>query len=192
LAAGRSQRFGGPKLLMPFGGTTVIGQVVAALAGAGLDPIVVVAGGEAEGIGRALAGGPAEVVVNPDPERGMLSSARVGIEALPDDVERIVVALGDQPSIRPDHIWGLLGAQQGRGKGIAVAVHGGKRGHPVVFEGRYREAILSGGEHATLRDVIHCHGDDVVEVECGSDAVLRDIDTREQYLDELEGRGRER
>jgi CTP:molybdopterin cytidylyltransferase MocA len=37
----------------------------------------------------------------------------------------------------------------------------------------------------TLRDLIHGHQDDVIVVECGSDAVIRDIDTREDYESEL-------
>jgi len=44
LAAGYSRRFGAPKLLMPFGDSTVVGSVIATLAAAGVAPIVVVAG----------------------------------------------------------------------------------------------------------------------------------------------------
>ena len=42
-AAGRSERMGRPKLILPIGGATVIARVVAALRQGGAEPVVVVA-----------------------------------------------------------------------------------------------------------------------------------------------------
>jgi molybdenum cofactor cytidylyltransferase len=184
LAAGEASRFGGRKLLMPFGDTTVIGCVVSALEEAGIDPVVVVVGAEPAGIERALARSGAQVVSNPDPGRGMFSSVRVGVAALPDRVERFLVALADQPRVRADHIARILDAHERRPGGIAIPTHGGKRGHPVVFDGRYRREVLAGGDDRSLRDIIHAHSGDILDVEIPSDAVIRDIDTPEQYEDE--------
>jgi len=204
LAAGEARRFGGPKLAMPFGESTVIGCVASALAGAGLDPIIVVVGGNRAEIEPALASSPVRIVENPDPGGGMLSSVQIGVAAMPREAGRFVIALADQPRIRPEEITRLLEVWQGQavgrrlreacvggvheprpqGRGIALPTHGGKRGHPIVFDARYREEILSLGPEATLRDVIHRHLDDVVEVEFASDAFVRDIDTQEQYEDE--------
>ncbi len=185
LAAGEGRRFGGGKLLMPYGGTTVLGAVVSALSGAGLRPIIVVAGREPGVIERSLAELPAKVVVNPAPERGMVSSLRVGAAALPADVARFLVALGDQPQVGADDVTRLVRAAARSGKGIALPAHEGKRGHPVVLAGRYREAVLALGDDETLRDLIHAHREDVVEVPFPSDVVLRDIDTRTDYEHEL-------
>ena len=41
-AAGRSQRMGRPKLILPVGGETVIARVVAALVAGGAEPVLVV------------------------------------------------------------------------------------------------------------------------------------------------------
>lgn len=184
LAAGEATRFVGPKLTMPFGGSTVIGCVVNALEGAGVAPIIVVAGANRAEIEEALSGSPARIIANPEPVRGMLSSVRVGVAALPPDTVRFVIALGDQPRITTGDISRLLAEQRASGKGIGRPVHRGKRGHPVVFAGRYRDEVLSLAPEATLREVIHRHLDDVVEVEFASDAFIRDIDTQEQYEDE--------
>ena len=191
LAAGESRRAGGQKLLLPFGASTVVGRVVGAMEGAGLEPIVVVAGADAEGIGEALRGTGARVVRNPDPSRGMASSLRVGVGALPEGISRFVVALGDQPRLSAVEIERVLGGLRREGKGavlqgIAIASHRGKRGHPVAFAGSYRAGVLSLRDDQTLRDLIHAHGEDVCEVECGTDAVIRDIDTREEYEAELQ------
>jgi molybdenum cofactor cytidylyltransferase len=189
LAAGEASRFGGPKLTMPFAGSTVIGCVVVALAGAGAEPIVVVGRANRPEIEAALSGSPARIIVNPDPARGMLSSVQVGLAALPQDAARFLIALADQPRVTAEEIRQLLAAHQASGKGLAVPTHQGKRGHPVVFTARYREEILALAADATLRDIIHRHLDDIVEVEFASDAFVSDIDTQEQYNHECRKAG---
>ena len=192
LAAGEARRFGTQKLGMPFGESTVIGSVVAALEGAGVAPVIVVVGPD-DGVSAALRGTSAHFVRNPDPARGMLSSLQVGVSALPEHVDRFLLALGDQPRLTAAGLTRLLRAHAKSGKGLARPTYRGKRGHPVVFAGRYRQAILDLTQGQTLRDVIHAHLDDCIEVECASDAFVRDIDTREEYEEEvkrvLEARG---
>jgi molybdenum cofactor cytidylyltransferase len=184
LAAGEARRFGAPKLLMPFGDSTVLGSVIAALTAADIAPIVVVTGPGAAAIQATLKGEAVQVVGNPDPARGMVSSIRVGVAAVPTSLNRFLVALGDQPRIRAKGIAHLLRQHAGSGKGIALPTYRGKRGHPVVFSAGYREAILALTDDQTLRDLIHAHRDDCVEVDLDSDAYVRDIDTQEQYEDE--------
>jgi molybdenum cofactor cytidylyltransferase len=185
LAAGESRRFGRQKLLMPFGDSSIIGRVIATLDRAGIHPIVVVAGADAADIAGALSGSKARIVVNPAPERGMLSSVQTGLRALDEAVERFLVVLGDQPRVTSADVIHLLEEQERLGRGIAIAAHQGKRGHPVAFHRRYRESILECDDRKTLRDTVHAHLEDTVNVESPADAVTRDIDTREQYDDEL-------
>jgi len=185
LAAGEAQRFGAPKLLMRFGESTVVGCVVAALQKAELSPIVVVAGSHHPRIAEALRDTAARVLRNPAPGRGMISSVRVGAEALPADLDGLVIALGDQPRVNADVILRILRVLRTSGKGIAIPVCRGKRGHPVALAARYRLDIIALGDHETLRDLIHAHRDDLVEVACTSDAVVQDIDTRDEYEEQL-------
>ncbi len=185
LAAGKSRRFGAQKLLMPLRGSTVLGCVVAALEEAGLDPIIVVAGGDEQAIARALQGTRARVVRNPDPARGMVSSIRTGVAALPAGTQRFVIALGDQPGVCSEDIAHLLREHRRLRKGIAVPTYRGKRGHPVVLDGKYRQEVLALGDDLTLRDLIHRHGEEVAEVALAGEGGVCDIDTREQYEDEL-------
>ncbi len=85
LAAGASVRMGRPKafLAMTPGGT-ILGRVLGTLADAGVEPLVVVAREpftprEAWNDPRA---DEVRVVVNPDPDRGQLSSLVCGIQAV--------------------------------------------------------------------------------------------------------------
>jgi nicotine blue oxidoreductase len=186
LAAGEARRLGGQKLLLRFAGSTVIGCVVEALEQAGAAPVVVVVGAPGRAaLQAALSDTAAQIVENPDPSRGMLSSLRAGLAALPAATARFLIALGDQPRIRADEIMHLLAEQRRLGRGIAIAAHQGKRGHPVAFTSAYREQIMALRDEQALRDLIHAHPDDVAVVECGSDAVTSDIDTQEDYEREL-------
>ena len=187
LAAGEARRFGGPKLLMPFGDSTILGSVIQPLVSADMSPIVVVLGGpNATAIRESLSGQPVRIVLNPNPEAGMVSSIRVGVEALPASLDRFIVALGDQPRIRAERIAHLVAEQSKSGQGIAIPTYQGRRGHPVVFDIRYRQEILTLTDRQTLRDLIVAHQEDIVEVECESSAYVSDIDTREEYEHELQ------
>jgi molybdenum cofactor cytidylyltransferase len=185
LAAGEAKRFGAPKLLMPFGRSTVLGSIVRKLSAIDARPIVVVAGANAPEISEALKRTRARVVRNTDLSAGMISSVRVGVEALPESLKRFMIVLGDQPRVRPRDLIDVLAEQVGRPKGIAIPVYKGKRGHPVSFHMRYRSEILALSDQQTLRGLIEAHNDDVLEVEVRSDACVSDIDTREDYEREL-------
>jgi molybdenum cofactor cytidylyltransferase len=185
LAAGEARRFGCPKLLMPFGDSTILGSVVQPLVSIGIIPTVVVGGPHEAAIRESLSGQPIRVVSNPNPALGMVSSIRIGVEALPSSLDRFIIALGDQPRIRAEGVSCLIAEQIRSGKGIAIPTYRGRRGHPVVFDIRYRREILALTDEQTLRDLIIAHEDDIVEVDCESSAYVCDIDTNEEYEHEL-------
>jgi len=87
LAAGESRRMGQSKLTLPWGETTVLGQVVATFAAAGIEDILVVTGGEREGveaeISRLEADFPVRAIFNAGyATGGMLSSLQRGLADL--------------------------------------------------------------------------------------------------------------
>ena len=61
LAAGQSKRMGKPKMLLPWGETTVLGQVIATFKAAGADDVLVVTGGVREQV-EALVGDSARTI----------------------------------------------------------------------------------------------------------------------------------
>jgi molybdenum cofactor cytidylyltransferase len=134
LGAGASQRFGQPKQLLPFGGTTLLGWVVVqAQRAAALNEVVVVLGRAADEIRRSVDFGTAAVVDNPVFAQGCASSYRAGIAALDPQSDAIMIILGDQPRTDPEIIdrlaeeWRRLGGQ------IALCSYRGRLGHPMIF-----------------------------------------------------------
>jgi molybdenum cofactor cytidylyltransferase len=98
LAAGSSVRMGRNKLLLELAGESLIRRATRRAA-AVLDPVVVVLGAEADRIRQELAGLAVRVVVNPEHARGMETSLRAGLAALPADAPAAVVLLADMPLV---------------------------------------------------------------------------------------------
>ncbi len=183
LAAGASRRMGGTnKLLLPVGGRPMVRRPAEALVGAGLEPVIVVLGRDADAVAEALAGLPVRQVRNPDPDEGMGGSLRRGCEALPAGADAVAVALGDLPGLRPEAVRRVVEAFRRSPRGIAVPVHRGRRGHPVVLDlGRYRAELLALGGDRGARSLLRTHPHDVLEVPVDDPGVVADVDTPEEY-----------
>ena len=185
LAAGESRRMGSQKLLLPFGKTTVIGHVVDELLRSELDGVYVVVGHEGKRISEELSGRSGTIVTNPDYKLGMLSSVRCGLRAIPQQCDKVLIALGDQPAITSELVNELVHSSSTTGKGIVVPLYRGKRGHPILFSTRYRDEVLTSYDNAGLRGVLQAHPDDIFELTVPTPAVLSDIDSPDDYRREL-------
>ena len=183
LAAGASSRMGASnKLLLPWGDRPVLEVVVEALAGAALQEVVVVVGHEAETVAAVLEPYPVRVVTNDDFAAGMAASLRTGIEAADAAAAGYLVALGDMPGITAGLVDLLCRGFAGAGESaIALPVHEGRRGHPVIFAGGYREELLALSGDRGARSVVERHPGSVVEVPVSSSGILADVDTPEEY-----------
>ena len=181
LAAGRSQRMGTQKLLLPFAGSTVIARVADAFLGVPVDQTIVVIRENDQQLRAALSGRPVIFVENLDPNSDMLGSVRGGLRALPAAAETILVSPGDLPLLDPKLIREMLAAFRATGRGILVPVHAGRRGHPLVFSARFREEILTSFDGAGLRGLLQAHAGEVFEWLSVDAAVLEDIDTPDDY-----------
>ena len=185
LAAGLSRRMGVQKLLLPFGGKTVIAHIVDQILASAVDEVHVVVGHEGEQIRRELSGRHVSIVSNPAYQSGMLSSVRCGLAALPQECLAVLVALGDQPSITSKLIDQMVQSFAATKKQILVPFYNGRRGHPVLFSKVYRDEILTHYDDVGMRGLLHAHPDDVFELTVSTSAVLSDMDCPEDYRREL-------
>jgi CTP:molybdopterin cytidylyltransferase MocA len=149
LAAGAGSRFGGGKLQARLDGKAVLQHVLDALADAGFeDPIVVLAPApEHPGIDWRRA----ERVINPEPRRGLASSLQLGWQralAPTPSADAVLIALGDQPLVRPQALRNLASMPLDPHRPIVATRYSGSGAHnPVRVE-------------ATAGALIHeAHGD---------------------------------
>jgi len=180
LAAGRSSRMGGRNklLIADAQGVPMVARVADALLASGAAPVVAVLGHQAGAVAAALAGRNVACLENADFAAGMAGSLRVGLAALPRGVTAAVICLGDMPLVTGELLARLIAAYDpARGRLIVVPTCQGKRGNPVLWDRAYfaEMAALEGDMGA--RALVLKHAAQVVEVEVGDDAVLRDFDT---------------
>lgn len=188
LAAGLSVRMGKPKMVLPWGKTTVIGAVVAALSSAGLDHILVVTGGNREGVEAALAGTPAKPVFNPRFADGeMLHSIQAGLDGIPAGFTAALVVLGDQPFIQGDTIRQVVAAASENPGKIVVPSYQMRRGHPWLLPHRYWREVLELNKPQTLRDFFQAHASEIEYVTVATASVIQDLDTPEDYIRSVQG-----
>ncbi len=185
LAAGSSRRMGVQKLLLPFGGKTVITHIVDQLLESSVDNVRVVLGNQAKRISRELSGRPVSIVINDNYKSGMLSSVRCGLRRLPPQCRAVLVALGDQPSIASKLVNRMLQAFARSERSILVPLYKGRRGHPILFSITHRGEVLTHYEDVGLRGLLHAHPDDVHELSVSISSVLSDMDYPEDYRREL-------
>lgn len=175
LAAGRGERFGdATKQLAEIDGDPLVTIVTATAVTAGLSPVLVVVGHDADAVAGAVPAG-ARTIHNPDFADGQASSLRVGLDALADSRSTsTVVLLADEPGVRVSAVRRVADELRS-GAELVRCRYGDRPGHPVgLARARWREAAAADGADAGARALLR--GDDVVTVEIDSPAPV-DVDT---------------
>jgi molybdenum cofactor cytidylyltransferase len=185
LAAGRSVRFGGDKLIEPLlqaagdcAAGTPIGVAACRHLGAAVSATVAVVRPSDTVLATMLRDAGARVVECARAEEGMGASLACGVQAAP-DADAWLIALADMPWIRLSTI-NLLASALAAGADIVAPSYHGERGHPVGFARRHYAALaaLTGDEGA--RAVLLANHATLHFVATDDPGVVRDVDTRDQ------------
>ena len=147
--------------------------------------IVVVLGSHRDEILRQIGNKPVHFCVNENYMDGTLSSVICGFKALPKSASAALLFLGDQPGIPYTVTNKVIETWLRNNKGIVIPVFDGRRGHPGLFETKYISEIEKLDPTKGLRILSEIYKNDVFEVECNDSAILRDIDTPEEYQMEI-------
>jgi molybdenum cofactor cytidylyltransferase len=185
LAAGESKRMKVPKMLLPFDGKTMIEKVIENVTASEVANTIVVLGSYREQIFAAISELPVKHCYNEHYTDGMLSSVKCGFENLPESFEAVLVFPGDQPLIEPGVINKIISTFRQTKKGIIIPVYRKKRGHPILISSKYRNNINSLRDKEGLRAIASKFPQDVFEVSTRSPGILKDINTKEDYLNEI-------
>jgi CTP:molybdopterin cytidylyltransferase MocA/SAM-dependent methyltransferase len=187
LAAGAGSRFGGGKLLATLEGRPVLQHVLDRLAGAGVRDVVVVLGNDAEAVEGAIDWRRERRIRNDDPDRGLSSSLRLGIEALDAAAPGALIVLGDQPLMSVAAIHAVLGLPPEPSRPIVVPVYREEGGrNPVLVERAAFPLIAETTGDRGLGPLIQAHPELVREVPVDIPGGNPDIDTRADLVAVLE------
>ncbi len=182
-AAGESARLiGTNKLLLLLGGVPLIHLAVGAVVAAKMAPVVVVVMPEAQALKKALDGLPVKMIINPDFSEGLASSLRYGIQALPKNIDGLLIMLADMPLLQSSTLLTLAGRFKAvGGVKIVYPTYAGQQGNPVIFPKQYFGEIeaLQGDRGAKI--LLKKYASNCLAIPVDSDSVLIDIDTVADY-----------
>jgi molybdenum cofactor cytidylyltransferase len=182
LAAGHSKRMGQPKMLLPWGDSTIIRQVCQRLCAVGLHEIVVITGEHHAAIQAQVSDLPLRVVQNSEYTKGeMLSSLQVGLDAVWNTCDACLVVLGDQPTIEAGVIAAVLDAYHRRASLIVAPSYNRRRGHPLLIDRFFWQAIKDLPRNKAPRDLLRANESQIDHVVVETASILQDIDTPEDY-----------
>ncbi len=176
---------GTPKLLLPWAGTTILGQVVSTFAAAGLQEVVVVTGAEHTRIESLVADLPGNIpirtVLNPAHAGGqMLDSIKVGLSALDARPRAALIGLGDQPQVRLETLQKVISAFIRTSAPLVIPSFHNRRGHPWLVSRTLWQAILELPAQTTARQFLNA-STGIVEYVDADESILQDIDTPDEY-----------
>ena len=208
LGAGASSRMGRPKLLLPWGGTTVIGQIIRQWRELGAAQIAIVQRPNDEPLVEAVqreelkrsaadtlqrVNASADFIVNLQPERGMFSSILCAAKwsGWHGDISSWAIVLGDQPHLQTGTLRLLLAQAAQNADAICQPVFDGHAGHPVILP-RSVFAELKHSRAETLKDFLKPFAGRSVQCPVEDAGLLLDLDRPEDYDRAVESRLRGR
>lgn len=180
LAAGRSERMGAFKPLLPFGNKTVIESCIDYLEASSIEKVVVVVGPRQDQLRAKLKTKSVLIVENPDASSEMGHSIACGVNALPANIRAFVIALVDHPAVPPQVVQGLIHEWK-EGARLIVPTWQGHGGHPVLVDLRFRSELLHLPTEGGLKSLFTKHRGDVRRLAVDSPFIARDMDTWDDY-----------
>ncbi|MGI6221530.1 MAG: nucleotidyltransferase family protein [Coriobacteriales bacterium] len=177
-AAGLSSRMGSFKPMLPLGSETISRALVRNFVAIGVDDIVMVTGNRADELEEHLGDLPVRFVRNPHfATTQMSASVRLGFEAVSKDCERILLCPVDMPLWLPTTADKLLAARAS----IAIPIHGGQEGHPLMLEASLLPALLKTLDEQGLRAALEATGELIARIPVADEGAVQDADTPEDY-----------
>jgi molybdenum cofactor cytidylyltransferase len=179
LAAGESKRFGRPKQLLEWKGQSFVQAVARTAINAGLSPVIVVSGANAEDVETSVSGLGVEVIRNVEWTSGQASSIKKAVKSLSPEIGGAVFLLSDQPQVSVEVIQALIEKHSQGIRPIIAPMVMDRRANPVLFDkDTFKDLLLLEGDTGG-RAIFHKYRVDYLPWH--DDSLLLDVDTPEQY-----------
>jgi molybdenum cofactor cytidylyltransferase len=185
LAAGRSSRMGRAKATLPVGESdTFLTRIVRTLLDAGVDDVVVVVGHEAEAIVSSFAasGLPARFAVNPEYDRGQLSSLIVGLGIVDrPGIVAALVTLVDVPLVSAATVRAVIDCYRRTRAPVVRPTSGARHGHPLLIDRALFNELRAADPAGGAKSIVRAHASAAGDLTVDDEGAFTDIDTVEDY-----------
>ncbi len=177
LSGGKSQRMGSPKLLLAQEGELLVEKMMTKLKATGWEPVGVVVSDQvlADFVKKRMP--ELETIFNSAPERGMISSIRLGLDWAGDDADGLLTLPVDHPLITLETLSSIRTAATT--DCVVVPVYNSRRGHPTWWGRSCWNALYSETADAGAMMVLRQRDVKMVELEVDDPFVLVNINTVE-------------
>lgn len=187
LAAGASTRMGMPKaVLLDREGRPFVARIVRTLLDAGLTGVAVVTSPAThDAIRDALrdtATRSARLVVNPDPDRGQLSSIWTAMDSMvTEETEALVVTLVDVPFVSVETVRTVVDAYRATRAPVVRPARGDEHGHPVIIDRALFDDLRRADLSTGVKPVVRARAAQIVNVPIEDEGAFHDVDTPDEY-----------
>jgi molybdenum cofactor cytidylyltransferase len=172
---------GRPKQTLQVQGGPMLEKVLQAFRLSKIDRVVVVLGAEREEVKSKVKFQGEEVLYNSRYKSGMSGSLKMGLKAVRQDADAVMVALGDQPFLSPTTIDRLVDSYIASGAPVVAPVYRGVRGNPVLFDKSLFPQMMRISGDRGARSVVDDNRNKLLEVKVEDRGVVVDIDTPLDY-----------
>jgi molybdenum cofactor cytidylyltransferase len=170
------------KLLLPIAGKPVIRRTVEQVISAEPQEVVVVTGFQGRDVGRAIADLPIGLHPNLRFEEGQMVSVAVGVGALANATDAIMVCLGDMVLLgRQDYLDLVASYESATDSSIVIPYCGEERGNPILFAASYAPEVVAGDRKLGCRKLANAYPDEVQRYAAAHDRYTTDMDTPDDY-----------
>ena len=180
---------GSPKALLDFHGETFVERLIRILARV-CDPVIVATGYHADAI-RARVNAGVVWAVNPDPDRGQLSSLQTALAAVPAAASGFMFIPVDCPAVKLSTVERVAREFVERDPAMTLVIPrcGDRRGHPVCAALALLDEFLALAPTGQAREVVHRHIANTKYIDVDDAGILSDIDDPETYRRLMETAG---
>jgi len=179
LSGGASSRMGSPKALLPYQGRPFLEHLLEITVRPEIGARKVVLGADADSIAKVIPLKANEIVINPDWEKGQLSSIQAAVRKIPAGTDGMLLFLIDHPLISSALVGELIAQFYKSKKPIVLPVYEGRRGHPVIFSASLYDELLRAPLETGARAVVWAHKDDVEEVRTNEEGCVLNLNDPE-------------
>lgn len=183
IAAGASVRLGSPKQLLPWGNTTLLGNIVEQALNSRIENVNLVLGAHFKQVEVSVSKYKLNIHHHLNWQQGMGSSIAYGVSQIlqqEKEVEAILILLADQPLVDSAFINQLLQCYKLNPQHIIATSYGNRRGVPALFPKVFFSELLQLKGDEGARKLLNNMATPIITIDAGNKHA--DIDTLEDYL----------